>query len=339
MSHFKTISSISPHDDDIVLEYLKKQCPISQDIPPIKNAYKYNNNPNSNLDDIIGAVQDQYDLKELIREIPDDLDKLEDGQFPEDRKNFITKFLWKLYKVKPKDDTDKAFNYAIIKRRFLVNTTWLLGRLLVFRLVKMFIELNLQKCYVNKLDKHFHNGKLTDWLDNQIQSVYDKNPDYQPLSIEEFKKTSIWQRNVAEWRDKTKKQVIRRLTKRSLTIILFILVGKIPTMYSTFFAIPTRLVLAYLGVRLAVGSINTMVVSHNGNSVIIGLSLTRYGFELNNLELFVRRKSDGKIVRVELPDVPKEIYALTKEDIKEFEKENKSEDQVKKELAVIHDRR
>jgi hypothetical protein len=341
MSHFKTISSISTHNDKVVLEYLKNKYPIPKDFPRIKNAKTIQYNPNTKLDDIIGAVEDQYKVKDLIRQVPDDIEEISDhpGALSKQNRNFITRFLWKVFAVQPKNETDKAFNRAVKMRTFLVTTTWVIARMVIFRLVRMFVEFNLQKLYVNKLDKHFHNGALTDWLDKQIQSVYDSNPDYVPLTIEEFKKTTIWQRNAAEWRDKSNKQIIRRLSKRSLTVILLILVGKIPSVYSTFFDIPARIALAYLGVRLSMGSINTMVVSHNGNSVILGLSFTRYGFELNNPELFVRRKSDGKIVRVELPDIPKELYLPTKEDIKEFEKENKSIDQIKKELAVIHDRR
>lgn len=338
MSHFKTISSISPQDNDVLLEYLKKHYPIPKDIPQITTKHSFDNNPNANLDDIIEAVEDKYKLKNFTHQIPDDVDLLGDQGLKEENRNFITRWLWKIFDIQPKYDTDKSLRKAIGYRKMFVMGTWMLGRWIAFQLMNIFAERHLQKIYVNKLDKHFHNGALVNWLDKQIQSVYDSNQNYQPLPIEQFKKTSIWNRNAAEWRDKTSKQKIRRLTKRSLTIILFILIGKIPSVYSSLFGIPARLVLAYLGVRLAVGSINKMVVSHNGNSVIIGLSYTRYGFELNNLELFVRRKDDRKIVRVELPDPPRQLYLPTKKDLSRFLKENKSEDQIKKELAVVHDR-
>ena len=276
-------------------------------------------------------MEDQYKLKDLVDELPDDLED-EDSMYAP-KKTFINKLLWKVFRIQPSKDTAKAYAKAVIQRKILIH----LSKIVAKQLLKMFIVRNLEKLAVNKLDKHFHNGQVTDWFDQQIEKVYQENPNYQPLSIEEFKKTSIWQRNAAEWRDKTKNQIIRRLSYRMLTILITILCAKIPLPGAFLYSIPARIILAYIGIRIAFGSISHMVVQHGKDSLILGISLTKAGFEITNPELFVRRKSDQKIVRIFLPDPPKKIYEITEQDIHEIEKENASLDQIKKELKVSHD--
>ena len=124
---------------------------------------------------------------------------------------------------------------------------------------------------------------------------------------------------IIEEANKTRSQIIKQLSERSLTLIVLLLVTLIPLPLASLYTIPAKIILAYLGCRLVVGgSINTLVVDHEGNSLVLGVSFTRVGFELVNPELFVRRTDDGKLVRVELPAVPRELYAISRDDLEDF---------------------
>lgn len=342
MGSLKTLSSISPQRDKKALKFLYKTYPELKDIPRIKNLKDdtfHINDANPNLDDIISSVEKQYKVKDLIREIPDDIENFDHEYAPPNRDRWYIKFLWKLYNfIQPTKDTDKEFELAVRFRTIMVLATKFIVIAVVRHFIKVFVNYNLEKLAVSKLDKHFNNGRLVAWFDKEIEKVYKANPDYKPLSIEEFKKTTTWQRNAAEWRDKTKKQIIKRMSHRVFTATILLLCTRIPLPFSFLYSIPARIALAYVGCRLAIGSINTMVVAHNGNSLCLGVSFTKLGFEIVNPELFVRRKSDDKIVRVELPKVPYELYDYTEKELKEIKDVDKSFEQLKKELSVVHDR-
>lgn len=342
MKHFKTISSISPHEGKLIMDFASKGLQIPSDDFKIDSTIPgYDTNSiNPKLDDIIGATIDQYKLKDLINsnKIPDDLYDLDPTKSRlQIEKNPLNRLLWKVVpKVQPDDKPGAFMNYtrALAVRKFLIS-----GIIVILKqLTKIFINLGLKKLAVTQINKDFNNGKFYNWFGKQIQNVYDTNPDYEPVPINEFVKTSIWQRNAAEWRDKNKNQIIRQLSKHTFTAVLMILCSKVPLPGNFLYTIPARIILAYVGCSLAVGSIYSLVVQHGNNSVLVRITLTKYGFELSDPELFVKRKSDGKLVRVILPDVPKELYAITKEDLKQYKKEGLDLEQLKKKVAVTNDR-
>ena len=226
------------------------------------------------------------------------------------------------------------YTRAIGVRKFLMS-----GVIVIIKqFTKIFIRYNMKKLAVSQISKNFRNGKLYNWIGQEIQKVYDTNPDYRSVPMSEFVKTSIWFRNAAEWRDKNKTQIIRQLSKHTFTAVLTILCSKVPLPGNFLYTIPARIILAYVGCSLAVGSIYSLVVQYERESLLVRVTFTKYGFELSDPELFVRRKSDGKLVRVILPDIPKELYAITKEDLNQYEKEGLDLEQLKKKVAVNNDR-
>lgn len=340
MARFKHISSISPQEGKLIMNFASKGLQIpSEDFKIDASIPGYNENSvNPNLDDIIGATIDQYKLKDIADKLPDDLYDLDPTKSRiKVEKNTVNRFLWNniIPKVQPDDKEGAWFNYtkALAVRKFLITGVMVIAS----QITRMFVNYNLKNLAITQLNKNYHNGAIVTYLDQQIQKVYDTNPDYVPVPMSEFVKTSIWQRNVAEWRDKTKNQKIRQLTRHTFNALITILCGKIPFPGNFLYTIPAKIILAYLGCCLATGSIYTLVVKHGKDSLLLRITLTKYGYELTDPELFVRRKSDGKLVRVILPDIPKKLYELTKEDLNRYEKDNVSLEQLKRRIEANND--
>ena len=182
-------------------------------------------------------------------------------------------------------------------------------------------KIALNKFTAAKISQYFNQGKLYRWMNLQISEIYRKHPEYRPMNIEQFKKTGRWERLTGEWRDKTRSQQIRRLSNRLLVIILGILLSRLKLPMADLYSIPARILLAYMGCKLAVGSINNLVVEHEGNSILIGLTLTRAGLELTNAQLLVKR-NDNKMVHVDIPRIPPELYMISKKDVENHRDES-----------------
>lgn len=322
----KTMTVHSHSKDDQIFKLLSKDIKIPEDSRELqKENQDLKIDTTSNLDNIVGATLDYAKQKNLVPP--------PDKRVPQD---FMDEILFKMIKFKPNKsgwlNEARARALSILVPRII--------KFMLVRLLSIFINSNLQKLAETKVNKHFNNGKLYHWFENTIEQVYRKHPEYTNVTIHEFKKEGIWQQNAAEWRDKTKAQIIRRLTHRSITIIIMILVCKLPLPFrflSSLYAIPARILLAYVGCRLATGSINHFAVDFGNDTLILGISLTRVGFEIVQPELVVRRRIDGKIVRVELPDVPTSLYYPTKEEVENFVKNEPSLEDIKKEVERRND--
>ena len=70
----------------------------------------------------------------------------------------------------------------------------------------MFVDAKLSKFAVNTIKRNQENKPLFDFISKEVEAVYRKHRDYTPCSGEQFKKTSIFNYMLAEWRDKTAKE-------------------------------------------------------------------------------------------------------------------------------------
>ena len=327
MAVFKSYSSVSHKHDKEIMKYLYKDIQIDDDSQDLDKDFskglKIDNT--QRLDDIVGAVLDFVESKGLSDKAPVQMSKKEALGMAADLTRIgiakqmekagpIDKFFYKIFEIKPSKDPNawltplraKSITYFLTK----------ITQIAILHLFSMFVHTKLDRFTAMKISESFRSKKLYRWMTMQIKEIYRKYPQYRPMSIDQFKKTRLWSRFTAEWRDKTQNQRIRRLSKRMLVIIILILVKKLPfpSPLTSLYCIPARIILAYLGCQLAVGSINTIVIEHEGNSIIMGLTLTRFGLELVHPQLVVMR-NDGKMVNVDLPRIPLELYAITKQDI------------------------
>ena len=343
----------SLREEQYIINFLSKGLDIDGNLPELEKPKDLKIDPRQNLSDIMDTVERYIEVKNLddggrydddkkasleeLMKIADqglkDRDTNIRHQLVLDAKprDIADKIFFKIFDVKPNKDPNAWLNVWRAKSITVFLTK--LSKFVLKALLKRFINLKLEQFAATKIDEHFRNGVLYDWFTDQIYSIYERYPDYRPVTLEEFKKTGIWERNAAKWRDRTRSQILKHLTDRSFLLIILLLVTMIPLPLASLYSIPARIILAYLGCRLAVGgSINTLVVDHEGNSLVLGVTFTRVGFELTNPELFVRRIDDGKLVRVDLPPVPRELYAISKDDLEDFERNEPTLKELKNEV-------
>lgn len=86
---------------------------------------------------------------------------------------------------------------------------------------------------------------------------------------------------------------------------------------NSLYAIPAKILLGYLGFKLATGSISQLAVDFEDETLMMGITLTKYCYEMTNVELVVRR-NDGKMVRVDLPEIPKHLYLPNRKEVQEI---------------------
>lgn len=340
MKPFKTYSSVSTKRDKMMNDFLTK----GVQIPELKRKSVTPKIPKKvNLNKLAKAIQDNYDLKDIVYNNDptqtDWPDRVPDEHI-DPNADFIEKTGWKIFRFQPSLDPDaKFFTYKravalrILATRFAVSiSTYLQGLFVNFKTVNFTQQ---------KISQYFHDGEVYNWFTENINNIYKQHPEYRPVPIEEFKQTGIWERGAAEWREKTKDQILHRLPRRILGGIVLFLCGRINPPYyinNIVVSVAVRLLLGYLGINMILGSVYTLVLEHEGNSVILGITLTKYGAEMTQPELVVRRRDNDKLVRVDMPKVPLDLYLIRQSDLDACEKyEGMDLEDIRKEVAPEND--
>ena len=327
MSVFKTYSSITSKEDKRILKMITKSLSIPDEAlksTEAKPGFKVN--PNDKLDDIVGALQDQMKSKSLFGTPP----PIPPNWKPKMPRNKYEKFFWDMFEVKPNGKDIDARRANIL--------TCVLGKgayFLTFFLASRFVNLKLRKFAISKINERFRNGRLARWFDLQAKWIYTKNPQYSPITIEEYKKSKIMDKLKASWIDKTKAQRSRKIDKMFIKSFFNGIMSIIGGPFAYFYSIAGRILLSYLGIYLPVGAITTIPIEYNGNCFSIGICITRLGCELLDPEIIVK-KSNGQLVQIELPQVPRELYRFTEEEAEIVNKKTPSLEELKKAVERNH---
>lgn len=313
MKAFKSLGSIGTKDNDNIAKLIAKNYQIEPDT--------------LKLEDPKGV-----DFEELL----DDLDKLDpkdviefekgiisntnlSGEYPKGAPldNPFSRFLYKNIKIQPKDlgDRKNPVALAIYLRLTVIAVVYYILR----NAVKMFIGYKFNSLATASINKNYKEGKLYDYIKFQIDKVYINNKNYLKLSKKEFEKTKWYERMLSEWRSKKNaKAYLNLFTDKAFNALLIAMCNSFASVFlGIFIAIPIRLVFAYLGIRIAGGSLDTIIVDMEGSTVSMGISYTPYGLELTECKLYVKR-SDDKLVEIDLPRVPRKLYSPDIKDINEY---------------------
>ena len=221
MKPFKTISNSSSKEYKQILNFVMDGVEIPKKTghsdPQIK-ALATQVNPK--LDDVIDAVEDHIKQHEILN-IPTDGTELP-KEYPLKNKDWVDKTLWKILRGDGKYDEKTAllkYKQAIAGRIIFIKVVKMVTRWLL----KVFIQMKLDKFAATKINQYFKNGELHKWFTYQINEVYYNHPEYEPVTIAELKKTSIWNRIASEWREQSKNQKIRKLSKVGLSAVIGVL--------------------------------------------------------------------------------------------------------------------
>ena len=296
MSQFKTYMGIPSKDELEIIKMLEQE----YDIPAGTLTSESNIYSNSSKEEILNQ------LKLVTKD-----DSLTWGEILHYPGKIIIRWIKKNVHITPDPDpegwpTKRAAEIglpALIAGTVMMVLTWLLNT---------FVGIQLNKFAAIKMEKTLQNQKLYDWIQKTINQVYIDHPEYKPMGLKEFKKTSIWTRFAAEWRDKTAKENVINITDAAFNTFLLKICRTLPLPFFTGFmyCIAARFVLTYLGCKMGSGALFNLVIDFEGNSLHLGLTFTRLGFEITKPILYVTRQTDKKMVKVNLPDIPRSLYRM-----------------------------
>lgn len=214
------------------------------------------------------------------------------------------------------------------------------SKLFIGHFITIFVDTKLSEFAVRTIHKHKRNKPLFDFIQNQVDNVYRKHPDYTACNAKQFMKTSIFDYFLSEWRDKTNKERAKLFAYRSIDNAISIIVSEtIPLPCSSLLAVPIKMALVYCGCDIGLGSVYNIAVELDGNTLAFGVNYKPVGFTLSNILLYTFNK-EGKLIANPIKDPPEKLYKITKDDAnKILEKFGDTSDlsTLKKEVKRIND--
>lgn len=242
----------------------------------------------------------------------------------------------------------------------------------VLGLINMGVSIALDRFSIGKIQENLHNKELISYLDKQVETVYTKHPNYRKCTREQFRKSSMFNYFMSEFRDKKKKDVAKKLFKEfadkaiEYNLIPFFLdkvfskykigmikppinprtgkpgkpgkVIKIGTLKTLkyLFSKPFKIIANRAGFSFGLGSVYEQAIMYRGTILFIGLDFGPAGFQFVNLRV-LSVKEDGKLVQTQIRDVPKRLMTPSKDSFTNIMKKifRKSKKDIEKEMREI----
>ena len=214
----------------------------------------------------------------------------------------------------------------------------IMAKLIIGHFITIFVDTKLSEFAIRTIRKNQRNKKLFNFINNEIEKVYKNHPDYKPCSAEQFKKTSIYDYFMSDWRDKTAKEKAKILGYASIDNAITVIVKKsIPLPGSAVLAIPVKMLLTYCGFNLGIGSVYNIALEINGETIAFGIDYRPIGFILSNLILYTFK--DNKLIATRLKNPPESLYKITVDDAKKIIEKYGADDnfdKLKKDIQKIN---
>ena len=160
---------------------------------------------------------------------------------------------------------------------------------------------------------------VMNFVDTRLSEIamYKENPTYKPLTIQQYKKSRFYETALARVREKDLKEILSSFKGEFIYGVLSGLIGTLcPMFLSQVLVIPAFMMCTYLGFDVGMGSLYNMAIQLDNGLIQIGLSYTKEGIKVANVYLF--SVHNGKIVRHEIPDPPRDSYRLSHTQTKEI---------------------
>ena len=214
---------------------------------------------------------------------------------------------------------------------------------------------------IPRMKKMVYNKKFYSYIENNINNILEKHPNYLPCSFSEFKETLPYERFLSRFKDKTNKERIIQIGKISIDWLLdikiiplmikcLLRVSKVPIpineyqkLYNIIIQILNpfiKTLLNGIGISFNTGTLNNKLFTFKKFILEAGIELSPKGFRLVNLRVYFFKieDNDKNLISVQIPNPPIEIYNIPDkkidENLKQFLAMNNKE--LKKELYLIN---
>ena len=291
MSYFKANTTLDTKEDQQIVDLIMKRCQIEassleleQEIPS-KNEFSFS------------------------KDILDNHSQVSNKDIWKNPSILIKEWVQKYIKIEPSKKPDDWLNAKRARALGIIAAN--IVKIMVVYLFKTFVTLQIDKFSAAKMEKTLENKRVYEFLDKSIQDVYKKHPNYNPMTLNQFKGTGLWEKFKAEFRDKTKNQIIINVADSSFNFLILKLCTRLPLPFlsSFLYIFVIRIMLTYIGCKMGSGSIWDLVVKFNDNIIKLGLVFNSTGFELIKPVLYVTRENN-EMVSVKLPEIPRSYYRI-----------------------------
>ena len=291
MSYFKTNTTLVTKEDEEILNLVMKRCQIDPSMLELETTLSHKNDFS------------------FSRDILDNYSKATNEQIWQNPSILLKEWIQKYIKIKPSENPNDWLNPKRARALGIIIAN--LAKIMVVYLFKTFVNIQLDKFTASKMEKTLENKRVYEFLEKSIQSVYDKHPEYRAMSLNQFKKTGLWEKFKAEFRDKTNREIAINVADSSFNFLIFKLCTRLPMPFlaSFLYIFIIRVILTYIGCKMGAGSIWDLVVQFNGNIIKLGLVFNSTGFELIKPVLYVTREN-SEMVSVKLPEIPRYYYRI-----------------------------
>ena len=224
-------------------------------------------------------------------------------------------------------------------------TGYLYGHLL--GLLNTGLMIAFDRFSIGKIQQSLHNKELIEYLDKQVEEVYQKHPNYRRCTREEFNKSSLFNYFMSEFRDKKAKDIAKQVGKEFIdkaieyNLIPFILdktftkldIGRVYGPINPYtkqrivgnmvnkgtikslkylFSRPLKILASRHGLSMMLGSVYEQAIMYNGTIVFIGLEWSPTGFRFVNMRV-LSVKENGKLVQTPIKNPPPNLFKPSKE--------------------------
>lgn len=239
-----------------------------------------------------------------------------------------------LYQNKSLTDPNEAARIENL-RNIIKNVATVLGKVFIGGIIERFVDNKVNTFALKVIKSNTGNAGLANYVDIEIDKTYKRHPEYTTCTIEQFKRTSIFNYVMSEWRDKDTRQIAIQVRKHIVDSALTAAIGVgVPIPGSTILVYPVKATLQYWGLDLGT-SLTELIVSYKSHCLSMGIYLRPIGFAINNIILYSFKEKD-KLVATNFKDPPEDVYKITPEEAKRILKKYKDTELVKRDIDLIY---
>lgn len=278
----------------------------------------------------------KYDSK-LIKLIQDESGIVSNGIIKTNDLNFVSDKRISLANnnINPENvPEDEAARIEKI-RQAIKNMSLVIGKIVIGMIIERFVDNKVNNFALKVIKNSESNKGLTDFIDNEIERIRTKHPEYKRCTMEQFKNTSIFNYVISEWRDKDTREIAIQARKHIFDSAIAAILGEgIPIPGSTVLMYPIKAALQYMGLDIG-SSITELIVNYRTHCLSMGIHLRPIGYVLNNIILY-SFKENGKLVASNLKDPPEDLYKINHNEAKKILNKYRDTELVKRDINLIY---
>ena len=145
------------------------------------------------IKDESGVIDDDETIKKMVKDL-------------QNEKNINKKEFTKNLNYNQYPNGNRAANIERL-RQAIKNISMSLAKLVIGMIIERFVSNKVDAFALKVIKNNENNKQLINFIDREINTIIKKHPDYKRCTLEQFKKTTMFNYMLADWRDKDLRQI------------------------------------------------------------------------------------------------------------------------------------